>query len=239
MEALQQNRTAESDQVSGTMPTADRPRIRLADLEYRLFNPRNALGAAFDQAYQLWRDVWTDTLTELDGIKQLHSDEFTRQDEVGVLIQGGSCVSVTGVRWLDMSRQTSIEDSYFRDWPKECIQRIGAARLGISSNTVVSPTWRGALVEAPDASGPAAPMRLNQLTIGMSLRRFADSPASLFVGVARNNRGMHRVAENLGAERIATIPVHRIDSDIMLWTQEDVANLGPLVGALWDRRSRG
>lgn len=236
MKALRPNQSIEGEQSSGTMLKVSRPRIRIADLEYHVFEPRTAEGPLFERAYVLWRDAWTATFRELEGITRIDSDEFTRQDEIGVLVRDQSCVSVTGVRWLDLSRPTSIDDSYFRVWPEESLRRLAAARVGISSNTVVSPEWRGCLLEPP-ARAAVQPMPLKQATIGMSLRRFASSAASVFVGVARNDRGMHRVAEGLNGHCIATIPVHGIASDIMLWTQEDVADLGPLIGELWDRRA--
>lgn len=236
MKPLRQSQSVESEQVSSIMLKASRPRIQLAELEYHLFDTRTARAPLFDRAYVLWREVWTATFHELEGVTRIDSDEFTRQDEIGVLVRGESLVSVTGVRWMDLSRPTSIDDSYFRVWPEESLRRLAGVQLGISSNTVVSPEWRGGLL-APPADVDVLPMPLKQATIGMSLRRFADSTATVFVGVARNDRGVHRVAEGLNGHRIATIPMHGIDSDIMLWTREDVVNLGPLIGNLWDRRA--
>jgi len=233
---LKQTQTTETSRPSGSRLAASRPRIQLAELTYHLFDTRTARGPLFDRAYALWRDIWTATFRELKGVTRINSDEFMRQSEIGALVRGESCVSLTGMRWMDLSRPMAVDDSYFSIWPEKPLQRLAGAQICIGSQTVVAPEWRGSLL-LPPASVPVEPMSLTQATISMSLRRFVESKSSLFVGVTRNDRGIDRVAQALNGDRIATIPVHGLDSDIVLWTQGDVTDLGPLIGELWDRRA--
>ncbi|MGH7436020.1 MAG: hypothetical protein ACRENE_10140 [Polyangiaceae bacterium] len=212
-----------------------RPQLEADRLDYRLISPRGPGDPALLAAYATWSEGWSATFRELDGMAELRSDEFTRLDQVGVLLYEGRCVSVTGLRWLDMSLPMSIQDSYFRAWPKDALGAIGAGLLGVSCNTIIAPAWRGGLVHASEGD----PLLLKNLTLRMSLRQFLDTPAQTFVGVARNDRGMHDTAGELGCRRMGSIVLHGIESDICTWTRSDVINLGPVVEGLWDKWKNG
>jgi len=228
------------DSPDGSMTLLRVPRVRRAvraeEIEYRLLNPRGPASAPLSAAYAVWHEVWLSTLRELDGLKQLGSDEFTRQDEVGVIMHGEECVSVTGIRWLDLSQRMFMEDSYFSTWPSHCLDALRGRAVGVSSNTVLALDWRGGRIEP--TSDSAIPMAIKEATISLSLRRFMDSSAELFVGVARNNRSMERVANDLGGRRIGQIRLHGEDSDIMCWSRKDLLDLGPTVENLWSRGRR-
>ena len=45
---------------------------------------------------------------------------------------GQRCVSVTGLRWLDLSLPMAREDSYFTGWPEDVVQRLGT--MGVIAN---------------------------------------------------------------------------------------------------------
>jgi hypothetical protein len=184
-------------------------------------------------AYELLRDGWQATLSELSGITSIDSDEFGRQDEIGVLAVGRSCVSVTGLRWLDLSTAMAREDSYFRSWPESAKTVLGSSRIGISSNTVVAKSWRRTLIEPRHGSTPT-PMAL--ATVALTLRRFIESSAEKFIGTARNDRSMNRIGTGIGGTKIGQVKVHNIDSDLICQTRQDAAHLGPVVEELWQRR---
>src|SRR5215510_8573526 len=65
--------------------------IAAQQLQYHLFIPRKTRDPVLNGAYELWRDVWQSTFLEADGVADLYSDEFTRQDEIGVLTVGAQC----------------------------------------------------------------------------------------------------------------------------------------------------
>lgn len=56
------------------------------------------------------------------------------------------------------------------------------------------------------------------------------------VGIARNDRNMHRVAGDCGSRKMARIDMHGIESDIVGWTRSDVTDLGSIVEELWGRK---
>jgi hypothetical protein len=219
-------------------PRGERRTVPVASLEYHLFSPQRARDPLLEQAYQLWHDVWSATFAELDGATQLYSDEFSRQDEIGVLEQDGQCLSVTGIRWLDLSLPRSRSDSYFRYWPGDAIDQLGTSLVLVTSNTVVHPDWRGAVIEAPRAC-TAEPSRLAFTTIAMSIRRLLASAAESATGLSRNDRAMDRVSTALGGVAIGRIRLHGEDTNVMHFPRSLARPHGPVVDDLWTRRHHG
>jgi len=218
---------------SAVMPAEKpaRPRFFARDLQYRLVNPRGPLTEGLRAGWEVWRNGWTDTLRELEGIDHLPSDEFLRQDEIGVLLHEGRCISVTALRFLDFSLPMVPEDSYFRVWPEECLRQLSGV-ICVSSNTLLPPEGRRGIVEG-DA---AEEIPLKDFTIRLSLRRFLASMADGFAGVVRNDRAMNRVATDLGARVIGRILRHGIESDVVCYARSDVIDLGAMVESLWVAR---
>lgn len=210
--------------------------IAVEQLEYHLYTPSRAHDPLLEQAYAVWHDVWQRTFEEADGAAQVHSDEFTRQDEIGVLALGGCCVSVTGLRWLDFALPRSRQDSYFKQWPADAMSRLGKDLLMVTSNTIVHPEWRGARIEPPCG---APPVRLASVTIAMSIRRFLASSANSAVGLSRNDRAMNHIAASLGGMSLARLMHHGQEADIMHFTRTSATPHGPVVDSLWSRRRQG
>jgi hypothetical protein len=239
--------TPEAAALEGSGPASEHTQIQrraeprtiaAGDLEYHLYRPRQSRAPLLDQAYEVWRDVWQRTFEEADGVAEVHSDEFTRQDEIGVLSCNGCCISVTGLRWMDFGRPRSRHDSYFKHWPAEVLASLSPSLLMVTSNTIVHPDWRGTRIQLPSGmDGEAA--RLAFVTIAMSIRRFLDSPALDAVGLSRNDRAMNRVAVSLGGMPLARLWHHGEEADIMHFTRASATPHGPVVDELWSRRRLG
>lgn len=209
--------------------------LPIDSIEFHLFRPRTSRHPMLRAAYELWRTEWQATLEELDGITRLHSDEFARLDEIGVLSVGQHCVALTGLRWLDFSLPMAKEDSYFQHWPEDVMWRVGRGLVCITSNAVIHPDWRRAIIDpSPERSGAPVPLALTTLALGF--RRFMESPAEHLIGVARNDRSMNRVAAAIGAEKIGQIRLHGIDSDLMILYRDRAKTRGPVYDVLWNRR---
>jgi hypothetical protein len=208
-------------------------RLPARNFEYHLLRPDASHSPLLREAYELWRNSWQATLQEIAGVESIDSDDFGRQHEIGVLAVGRCCVSVTGLRWLDLSQPMAREDSYFRRWPESALEQLGACRVGVSSNTVVDARWRGTHID-PSTHGLPTPIAL--LTVALTLRRFIESSAEKFVGTARNDRSMNRVGTGIGGTKIGQIKIHGIESDLICQTRADTARLGPVVEELWGRR---
>jgi len=212
--------------------------VAVEKLEYHLFSPQRAHHPLLEQAYEVWRDGWQATLKELDESKPLHSDEFARQDEIGVLSIGRSCASVTGIRWLDLSLTRSREDSYFAHWPEEAVAALGPSLVCITSNTIVHADWRRTVVEPPQGTA-ASPTKLAFATIALSVRRFLASAADSIIALTRNDRAMGRAAVELGATKLGQIYLHGIETDVIAVSRADARPHGAIVDHLWEQRRQG
>ncbi|MEY4550343.1 MAG: hypothetical protein RL685_6538 [Pseudomonadota bacterium] len=227
-----EERASEHTQIQRVAPARTIPVERL---QYHLLSPRVTCQPLVEAAYELWRDVWQTTFLEVDGVAELRSDEFTRQDEIGVLTAGTACISVTALRWLDLSTARSREDSYFKPWPTDALQVLGRGVVGVSSNAVVHPDWRGTLL-APPENCAAKPVRLVYAAVGLTIQRFFESPAHCSVAVTRNDRRMDRICQSLGASSLARISLHGVDADVMRFPRCCVRQVEPALDTLWLRR---
>jgi hypothetical protein len=210
-----------------------RPSIAVSDLDFHLLGPGAAHRATMRQAYELWRDGWGATLRDVCGLQRIHSDEFTRQDEIVAMFHAGTCIAVSGLRWLDLSLPMARDDSYFGCWPEPAIVRLERSLICISSNTLIAPAWRGTRIEL---GGAPTHIPLKLAMIGLPLKRYVESRARFMVGVTRNDRAMDRTSRELGFFRLATIQVHGIDSDVVAAERSSLLEPGPAVEELWRRR---
>lgn len=210
--------------------------IAVEELQYYSVPARPMRHPIVEKAYALWREVWQSTFLELDGVAELCSDEFTRQDEIGVLMFGARCVSVVGMRWIDLSLDMWRDDSYFKPWPRRSLADLGNRMIGISSNAAVHPDWRGTHVAPPHGSA-AEPVRLAYLAVGLTIQRFFESTADCSVAVTRNDRGMNRVCLALGARRLSGIELHGIETDVMHFPKNGVCEREPALDHLWSLRN--
>jgi hypothetical protein len=231
--AAQEQPASEHTQIQ---PVRQPRTIPVEQLEYYLFNPRRARDPLLDGAYRLWRDVWQSTWQEAKVSTPMYSDEFTRQDEVAVMAMGGSCIAVTCLRWLDLTRESAREDSYFKHWPQEAIAKLGARLVCVGSNTAIDPAWRRALVE-PRSGESGEAVRLSFASLALSARRFVASSADCLIALTRNDRSIDRILLALGSGApLARIKICGNDTDVICLERHNTTTEAPVVGDLWQRR---
>ena len=200
--------------------------------QYHLLRPRTTASEACDlvvEAYQCWKQVWQDTYRELDGIETLHSDEFLRQDEIGALFHGPTCVGLTAYRFVDLSLGIHRDDSYFRLWPDTAVKALmrDGARICIANQLTVRPEWRG-LQQG---------VSIKHLLLGLMVRRFLDSSSNTMASVTRNDRNMNGLVYRHGAQSLVhRITLHGIDSDLVaFYRRSSIVLRDSLADDLWER----
>lgn len=237
--ALHQNSEYAADHEPASEQTQVQPIVRrqmpVQALEYHLFRPQRSRDALLEDAYEVWRNGWRDTMIELNGAADVSSDDFARQDEIAVVAERGRCIAVTGIRWLDLTLPRSREDSYFRRWPAAALAKVAGRPVCVASNTVVHPGWRGTRIEAPPGK-PGEPVSLAFTTVSLSVRRFIDSRAHCLIALTRNDRAMDRFATALGATQLARVEIHGIATDVVCIEHVNARCQGPVVEELWLRR---
>ncbi len=183
--------------------------VRPEELSYHLLSPRNAGPAdvpLLGETYRCWTEVWADTFRELDNLKDLRSDDFSRQDEVGALFHGYECIGLSFFRWADLRNPVVRADSYFAAWPAAAIDT--AAKHGtrgcISSYFTIAAPWRRAVG-----------CSLKDVLVSLIIERFLLSDADVLVGTLRNNRGINSMCYRNGFESIQKdVLFHGVDVDL-------------------------
>ena len=181
-----------------------RPRIDPQQLSYHLIRPRQ-IGLAdvgvVGEAYRCWSEVWSETLRELDGLTDVPSDEFTRQDEVGAIFHGYECIALSCFRWIDLSIPMYHDDTYFRVWPKDAIAAASqdGSRVCIGSHVTVSQAWRR-----------VRGCSLRHVVTALTIDRAMASGSDAILGTMRDDRGMASLVHGLGATTLGHARLHNV-----------------------------
>jgi hypothetical protein len=201
----QPNRIERQERRSGIVP---RTVVRTDALTLHYLDPRGgASDALLTEAYDCWATVWREAFYELEGATVVHSDNFSRQDEIAAFFVEDQCIALIGHRFVDLREPMVHDDSYFRAWPKDALERAAAhgSRAFISNILTVRPEWR-------NSSG----VDLKELCMGFSVKRFLQTSADCWIGQPRNNRGVTAVCYRLGCEALETeVPLHGVTVDLL------------------------
>ena len=155
---------------------------------------------------------------------------------MGVLSYRNTCISVTGMRWLDLSRARSREDSYFKTWPKQAVSKVSGRFVCVGSNTAVHPAWRRVMIDPANGQTSEA-VRVSFAAIALTIRRFVASPADSLLCLTRNDRSIDRVLSALGAVTpLERIEFCGIETDIICLDRDNARPEGAVVNELWRRR---
>jgi hypothetical protein len=207
------HRVAQSDVVPRAV-------IRPELLTYSLLSPRS-IGIAdvplVGEAYRCWSEVWHETFAELDNKSDVPSDDFTRQDEVGALFHGYECIALTFYRWIDLTSPMYRADSYFSVWPEDIRDAACSRgpRICVSSNFTVSAVWRR-----------AAGCSLKDVLGALVVERFLASDADTLVGTMRADRGMSRLTDRLGFQRLRGNVIHHgVEVDLVAFYRDSCKRL--------------
>jgi hypothetical protein len=186
----------------GEANEAARAVVRPEALSYHRLKPRE-VGPAdvplIGEAYRCWSDVWKQAFHELENTRELPSDDFTRQDEVGALFHGYQCIALSFFRWIDLSSPIDQDDSYFSVWPSGAREAACAqgSKICISSHFTIAAPWRR-----------ARGCSLKDVLAGLVVERFLVSDADAMVGTMRNDRGMNAMVYRSGFKPILENVIH-------------------------------
>lgn len=166
-------------------------------------------------AYKMWKTIWSSTLLELEGLQHLPSDDFTRQDHIAAIFEGPICRAITLHRIVDLSNISHRDDSYFKVWPPEAIQALQR-----DSSSVLICSY---LAVDPDARSRKLGFSLKDLMVSINSRFLIESPASVFAGITRNDRGMNTTCENLGATVLSSnLSLHGVEVDLVAFYKKEI-----------------
>lgn len=186
------------------------------NLRFYVFNPRDPHPFAQDvvsKSYDMWRGVWVAALNELEGETDLKSDDFTRQQDVGVLFQDGVAVGSVFFSNVDLKLPMWRKDSYFSAWPEQTMIDLG----GVYPSVLVCSYFTLSAAFRRGTRG----FNGKQLLAALAVEHFFNTTSPAMVGTMRVNRGMHMLCYDLHATPVVTgLQMHGVEVDLILFDQK-------------------
>lgn len=157
--------------------------------------PEESQRETYLKIYKCWQDVWGATFKELDGLDELKSDAFTRQDFIGAIFVDGECKAMALYRYVDASLPTMKDDSYFANWNEIAIKKLCShgQRVLVCSYFTIHPTAR------KETLGFA----MRDFLIGLTSTVILHTEMDAMTSAARKNRGVEKLTYEWGALPIA------------------------------------
>ncbi|MCM2353863.1 MAG: hypothetical protein NDI63_09640 [Pseudobdellovibrio sp.] len=192
----------------------------------------------YEKIYKCWNSVWEAAYTEAKYKKRsddLKSDAFTRQDYVAAFFHENECVAFILFRHVDLSLQTTLDDSFFTQWSeihRKALSKIGH-KMVICGNLGIAPTFRHNLLG----------FSLRDLFGGLITEITLQANADATIATPRRDRNMHGAAYRWGAIPIAQdIPWgYGIQIDLIAFCKEHILQhrnheLQSLSDQLWQNK---
>jgi hypothetical protein len=198
--------------------------------------PKNPnLKEKYDAAYKLWKSIWAPTLKELDGVEKLHSNEFTRHDFMTVIFDGDRPISLMCYSEIDLNYLPRRDDSWFENWPQSLLSKhsnkVGEKGI-LAAWFCTDPEYR--------KSGERIPFNISQVIIETYCRVILDGGFDIGYGVTRNNRGVGKYGDLVGAITVSEAVAHGCDVNLVILKpdvlKEKVNNYSEGSKSLWDQR---
>lgn len=183
----------------------------LQDFSFHFVKPRTSNSKLVNDCYRLWKKVWGQTFFELDGAKNIFSDDFSRQDEMISLNYKERSVALIMHRYCDFSKKHYFDDSYFKIWSAQALEKllIQGERIVIGSQITIDPEFRKTnFLEAP----------VKELIVYKSLSHLKAQANSIdaITGVMRADKGMNNLFYKSSAMCLdAGLEYHNVAVDLM------------------------
>lgn len=174
----------------------------VADLSYVSMNtkyPENWQRELCENAYALWKKVWTDAFRDLKIEGKLWSDDFLDR-EMMALFYGSEPVGLMLERRFDLRCRSNLEHSYFKNYPEAVKNKIleqGHTNVIAATYLTVNPKWRRSRVGDPSTDQTDLPV--SEIVVGLCVRRFMDSDATAQFGYSRNKFKVNEIRYRHGA----------------------------------------
>lgn len=190
---------------------------------------------AYNSAYQLWERVWSETLKELDGVKKLFSNEFTRHDFATVIFRGDVAISLMCYSAVNLQLDARKNDSWFESWPQDVLidQSKHDGEGLIAAWFCSAPEFRKSQSNYPINTGKLVMEAFGKVVL--------DGGFNAGYGTSRNNRGVNKLLYEIGAEKYGESVAHGCVVDLVIVSPDNVRNrqlsYSNIFKKLWEERT--
>ncbi len=208
-------------------------------------NPKE-LHRVYDLSFRAWHDTWDKTYREdFHSVRKLTSDDFTRQDEVLVLLYRGECAALCFFSDANMDDQSALQDSYFKYWPENAINKLCAkgSDVVICSQFTVCENFRKETLKTSFGDTP-----WKVILSGLVAEYYMASGKDAMTGTMRVTKGMDKLTYTFGATPLVEKLEYQAGSektpvDLVAFYQDNVRDFFHKFGCtseldqLWESRN--
>lgn len=170
----------------------------------------------YNSVYQFWHSVWSHTFSELDGLKELYSDDFVRQSEKTFLTYNGEIIAYFSHTWFNLDLLADQNHSYFVPYQKEYVDKMkemGFKDVMVMGWLSVHPKWRknsmGSLIA--------------ESILRQAYFRFLESESDALIAYTRNDRKINQLCYQYGSRCLkSNLRGHNVDIDLIYTLKDDV-----------------
>lgn len=166
----------------------------------------------YQATFETWHRVWTETFKELGVEKKVHSDGFTRQDDIMAIFHGPICFAMLCFRRLDFSKFDYATDSYFEVWQPEDMKKLlrFGPKIMTSCYLTVDHRYRSRITG----------VSFRNVLMDMMAKRIFDTDCDALAGITRRDKNVHATAYAQGAQMIRENMAYNTDADrvdLLVW----------------------
>ncbi|MCB0393582.1 MAG: hypothetical protein KDD25_03445 [Bdellovibrionales bacterium] len=171
-------------------------------------------------AYKMWHNTWTESYKYFGwDPKTVHSDQWTRQDFVGILSYDGRPVGTCFFKVHRLDLPYIKDDSYFRMWPEAVMdgleKRCDSNSALVCSWFTLNKEWRKG-VNGIDAK---------YLLCSMVVKVLQDSTQSNLLCTVVKMSNMDKLVYELGASPIVKdVDEKGVVVDLGIWKKKEIVN---------------
>ncbi|MCB9025343.1 MAG: hypothetical protein H6625_03425 [Bdellovibrionaceae bacterium] len=209
--------------------------------EFILFpgkNPPSYLKNIYLRSYEFWSHTWKKSYQFFGwDPKSVHSDQWTRQDQIGVLLYGNNIIGTLFFDEKDLSTTLAQNDSYFRMWPELSFKKIqnieGAQNALICSYFTLGEEWR------KESQG----LNAKYLLCSMATEHLTTTDYKFMVGTVVRKSNIHTMAYDLTAEKIEeNVYEKELAVDLIVWHKSRLIDFNypkehELIKHIWNKRN--
>lgn len=183
-------------------------------MRYQLIKDPKVRTHLRDSAYELWHDVWFDTLQKLDGINHLNSDPFLNADAITTIEDKDKVIALQMMNFhsLDSVNLNKAAIYMYDDQAWQTLRAQGVRQFMTYEWMCVHPDYRR-------GNGKKLAVVLQWLSCGFQIRNKVDVALTL----TNNSRSVQKTCMAVGAEKILPDGVcHNVDVSYLVFHRENL-----------------
>lgn len=204
------------------------PIKKTSELSLHLINTRNPLPEHLvlcEKTFRFWHKSWSQTFSKLgvDKSGTLSADDFLDR-EVIALFENQEPVALFFANRFDISRDSIISHSYFKNYPKETIEELrnkNFKEVMVLTYMTVHENWRTKDTDIP----------MPDLLFSLAMMRFWESGLDNLIGYIRKDKSFFQSFYRHGAIKISETNAYNVPVDFCYLTRES-SQLSPLPGVM-------